>query len=95
MFRSTPQGLVFDVRVIPRAARAGIAGTRDNALLVRLTAPPVEGAANEQLIEVLAKTLDVSKHAVTIIAGERNRLKRVQVRGVTEELVRAACRLSH
>ena len=95
MFRSTPQGLVFDVRVIPRAARAGIAGTRDNALLVRLTAPPVEGAANEQLIEVLAKALEVSKHAVTIIAGERNRLKRVQVRGVSEELVRAACRLPH
>jgi len=95
MFQSTPQGLVFSVRVIPRAARAGIAGTRGNALLVRLTAPPVEGAANEQLVEVLAKVLDVPKHAVTIIAGERNRLKRVQVRGVTEELVRAACRLLH
>lgn len=83
----------IDVRVIPRAARSGLAGMRDGVLLVRLTAPPVEGAANAALIEVLSKTLRVPKRALTIVAGERSRLKRVRVEGVTEEFVRAACQL--
>jgi uncharacterized protein (TIGR00251 family) len=86
--------VTLDVRVIPRAARSGFAGTRDGVLLVRLTAPPVEGAANAALIEVLSKVLRVPKRAVTIVSGQRNRLKRVRVEGVTEDAVRAACRLS-
>jgi uncharacterized protein (TIGR00251 family) len=85
--------VTLDVRVIPRAARSGLAGTRDGVLLVRLTAPPVEGAANAALIEVLAKALRVPKRALTIVGGERSRLKRVRVEGVTEEFVRAACQL--
>ena len=89
-----PGGVILSVRVIPRAGRSGLAGTRDGALLVRLTAPPVEGAANAALVEVLAKALRVPKRQVTIVAGERNRLKRVRVEGVTEEFVRAACGLS-
>ena len=54
MIESTPEGVVITVRVIPRAARSGVAGTRDGALLVRLNAPPVDGAANAELIEVVA-----------------------------------------
>ncbi len=77
----------LDVRVIPRAARPGLAGTRDGALVVRVSAPPVEGAANAELIQVLAKELDVSKRQVTIVAGERGRMKRVKVEGVTAERV--------
>jgi len=86
--------VTLDVRVIPRAARSGLAGTRDGVLLVRLTAPPVEGAANAALIEVLSKVLHVPKRALTIVSGQRSRLKRVRVEGVTEDAVRAACRLS-
>ena len=56
----------LDVRVIPRAARPGLAGTRDGALLVRVSAPPVQGAANAELIQVLAKELGVSKRQVAI-----------------------------
>ena len=77
----------IDVRVIPRAARPGLAGTRHGALLVRLSAPPVEGAANAELIQLLAKALDVPKRQVTIVAGERGRLKRVKLEGVTAERV--------
>jgi uncharacterized protein (TIGR00251 family) len=79
---STAGGVVIDVRVIPRASKAGLAGSRDGALLVRLNAPPVEGAANDELIELIAKALGVPRRSVTIVAGERARLKRVQVRGV-------------
>jgi uncharacterized protein len=73
------------VRVIPRSSRPGIAGTRDGALLVRLTSPPVEGAANTELIEVLAKALGVPKRSVTIVSGHRSKLKRVDVSGIDRQ----------
>lgn len=82
MIESTPQGVVLNVRVIPRAGRSGLTGTRDDALLIRLTSPPVEGAANAELLEILADLLDVPKRALTIVSGERSRLKRVRVAGV-------------
>jgi uncharacterized protein (TIGR00251 family) len=78
---------IIDVRVIPRAGRSGIAGWRGDSLLVRLNAAPVDGAANAELIEVLAGALDVPKRAVSIVAGERARQKRVRIDGVTQEFV--------
>ncbi|MBI4266708.1 MAG: YggU family protein [Acidobacteria bacterium] len=89
MITATPDGVMIDVRVIPRASKSCIAGTRDDALVVRLTAPPVEGAANEALVEVLAKTLGVPKRAVTIASGEHTRHKRVRVAGIDAETARA------
>ena len=89
MITATNDGVVIDVRVIPRAGRSGLAGMRDGALLVRLTAPPVEGAANEELIAVLAKALGVPKRAVTIVAGERSRAKRVAVAGISRDAAEA------
>jgi uncharacterized protein (TIGR00251 family) len=82
VIQSTPGGVLLSVRVIPRAGRSGLAGTRDNALLVRLNAPPVEGAANAELIDVLSDILDVPKRVVTIVSGERSRSKRVLVSGL-------------
>ena len=80
--QSTADGVIVSVRVIPRAAKSGVAGTRGGALLVRLTAPPVEGAANAELIEVLASALGVPKRMVSIVGGERARQKRVHVAGI-------------
>jgi uncharacterized protein (TIGR00251 family) len=91
MTTDVPGGVILSVRVIPRAGRSGLAGTRDGALLVRLTAPPVEGAANAELIEVLSRALGVPKRAVSIESGERGRLKRVRVDGVTGDYVNAKC----
>ena len=71
--------------MIPRAGRSGPAGSRDGAFLIRLNAPPVEGAANSELIELLAKLFDVPKRHVTIVSGERSRLKRVRIAGVTAQ----------
>jgi uncharacterized protein (TIGR00251 family) len=73
---------MLDVRVIPRAGKSGPAGIRDGALLVRLNAPPVEGAANAELIDVLARLFDIPKRNVTIVRGERSRVKRVRIDGV-------------
>jgi len=83
VIESTLDGsIIISVRVIPRAARSGLAGTRGGALLVRLHAPPVDGSANAELVDVIATALDVPKRAVSIVAGERSRQKRVRVSGV-------------
>jgi uncharacterized protein YggU (UPF0235/DUF167 family) len=71
------------VRVVPRSGRAGVAGTRADALLVRLAAAPVDNAANDELIRILAAILGVPKRAVAIVAGARSRLKRVRVEGIS------------
>jgi len=91
VIEATPTGVILDVRVIPRASKSGMAGVRENAVLVRLSAPPVEGAANAELIEVLADALGVPKRAVAIVSGDRSRTKRVRIDGVT--LAHATSRL--
>jgi hypothetical protein len=88
MITATATGVTIDIRVIPRAAKSGIAGTRDGALLVRLNAPPVEGAANDELIQVLARATGVPKRAITIVSGERSRSKRVAIEGLSIEAAR-------
>jgi len=75
--------LIFSVRVKPRSSRDAIEGEREGALVIRLTAPPVEGEANNALLRLLAARLHTPKSAVRILSGERGRLKRVAVRGVT------------
>jgi uncharacterized protein (TIGR00251 family) len=85
-----PAGVAFAVRVVPRAGRTQVAGVRGDALLVRLAAPPVEGAANEALVAFLARIFDRPKRDVTIASGHASRDKRVVVAGLTAESA-AAC----
>ena len=89
MIQFIGDGIVVDIRVIPRAGRSGLAGVRGDRLLVRLNAPPVDGAANLELIDVLAAALGVPKRALTIVAGERSRQKRVRVSGVDQATAKA------
>ena len=79
----TDDAVVIDVHVIPRAHKSEIAGTRGEALLVRLNAPPVDGAANSELIELLATAFGLAKREVSIVSGERSRAKRVRITGRT------------
>lgn len=74
----------FLVRVQPRASRDEIGGVIEGALKIRLQAPAVENRANEALIEYLARLLKTPKSAVRILAGERSRSKRIEIRGVTK-----------
>ena len=87
--REVAGGVELAVRVIPRAAHAGLAGMREAAVLVRLGAAPVDGAANAELIAVLAAVFSVPRRQVSLIAGDRSRLKRVRVTGVTASQVAA------
>ncbi len=80
--RTTDAGLTLRVRVQPRASRDAVSGERDGALVVRLTAPPVEGAANEALARFLGKALGVARSAVRVVSGARGRNKVVSVAGV-------------
>ena len=91
MIQSTANGVVIDVRVVPRAGRSGVAGTRGDALLVRLGAAPIEGAANLELVAVIADVFGVAKRAVSIVSGERSRRKRVSIAGL--DLATASSRL--
>lgn len=72
------------MRVIPRASKPGIAGTRDGALLIRLQSPPVEGAANAELVQVIADAFSVPKRDVAIVAGAQARVKRVTIDGIDD-----------
>ncbi len=80
-------GVRFAVRVQPRASRSGVDGVHGDAVRVRVTAPPVEGAANEAVVEVIAEWLGVPRRTVTIIAGASGRSKVVEVAGATADQV--------
>jgi uncharacterized protein (TIGR00251 family) len=79
----------FAVRVQPRTSRDEIAGEYQDGPKIRLTAPPLDGRANEALRRLLAARLKVPRAAVRIVAGEHSRTKRVEVRGVTAAMIRA------
>ncbi|HZI18046.1 MAG TPA: DUF167 domain-containing protein [Pyrinomonadaceae bacterium] len=76
----TPEGITFGVRVVARASRTAIAGEHDGALKLRVAAPPVGGAANEELTRFLARALGVAAGAVEIVSGRASRSKVVRVR---------------
>jgi hypothetical protein len=94
MIETTRDGVAIKVRVIPRAARSGVAGTRGDRLLVRLHAPPVDGAANTALVEVLADALGVPRRAVSIASGQTSREKEIRVAGLDPATARSRLGLS-
>jgi uncharacterized protein (TIGR00251 family) len=83
--KETGDGITFAIRVLPRSSRCEIAGVQDNALKLKITAPPVEGAANEECIKFLSKRLDVAKSRISIVTGGHSRLKTVHVAGLTRK----------
>ena len=92
--RDTASGATFAIKVHPRAKKDVIAGEIGGALKVALTAPPVEGKANEACIRFFAEFLRVPRSSVTIAAGESSRNKVIRVHGLTaaqvEERLRSA-----
>lgn len=77
------------LHVTPRASRNEIVGWREDALAIRLTAPPVEGAANRACVELVAQILDISKSRIRVAAGHKSRDKTVEIEGLTDAQVRA------
>ena len=79
----TQDAVVFVVKVIPRSSKSEVVREFNGALKVKLTAPTVEGAANKELVKLLAKTFRVSKSRIKIIGGKTSRTKRVQIDDLT------------
>lgn|SRR2546423_3772746 len=85
--RATQDGVEIEIRVIPRAKKSAFGGERDGALVVRVAAPPVEGAANDAVVDLFSSALRVPRRAIRIISGERDRNKRIAIAGINKDRV--------
>lgn len=94
ILRDLPDGVALRVRVIPRSKRTALAGVRGDCLVVKLTAAPVDGAANSALVDFLAEVLDVPSSAVAIVRGAGSREKTVKVQGLDVHTARVRLGLS-
>lgn len=75
--------LIFNVRVVPQSSKSAIVGELDGSLKVKLQSPPVDGAANAELIRILAKHFGVAKSAVVILKGQTSKTKQIKISGIT------------
>jgi len=82
--RESKKGLTFDIHVIPHASRVEIVGVQEGALKVKVTVPPVEGAANEACIKLLAKELGLKKSQLEIASGAKSRKKTIMVKDISK-----------
>lgn len=92
--RETTSGVTLTVRLQPKAKKTAIVGELDGALKLAVTAPPVEGRANEALLRFVAELLKVARSSVTIAAGASSRNKVIRIAGLTAEQVRSRLKLS-
>jgi len=88
--READGGVRVEILVQPRASRTRAVGEHDGRLKIQVAAPPVDGAANEELVSFLAESLGIPKRDVTIVAGETGRRKTVLLRGVAAAAVAGA-----
>ena len=90
---ATSTGILFQVYVQPKSSRNAIVGVYGDALKIKLTAPPVDGAANAACIKFLAKCLQVPKSSVEIVSGRTSRHKQIHIQTEGSELIRIKERL--
>lgn len=83
-FIEKDNALIFSVRVTPKSSKSEIVGELDGALKVKIKSPPIDGAANAELIKTLAKFFDVPKSAIEIIKGETSKNKQIKIEGVSK-----------
>jgi uncharacterized protein (TIGR00251 family) len=87
--KDTPAGATFSVKIHPRARKNAITGVVGDALKLALTAPPVEGRANQAVIEFFADLFEIPQSSVTIASGATSRNKIIRVAGLTKAAVAA------
>jgi hypothetical protein len=85
--KETQNSVTFKVRLIPRSSRNAVLGEQEGALKIALSAPPVEGAANQALIKFLAEVLGVRKSAIKIMAGGKSKNKTIRIENLTKEAI--------
>ncbi len=77
------KGVIFEVRLQPKASKNEISGILEDSLKIRVTSPPVQGKANQACIEVIAKSLGLKRNEIEILSGHASRRKRLYARGIT------------
>jgi len=82
-FQRSKKGVTLKIKVEPRSSRKGISGVVGDAIKIKVNAPPVGGAANEELIEVLSEEFGIKKTSIKILRGMSSRNKVVEIEGVT------------
>jgi uncharacterized protein (TIGR00251 family) len=80
--RATAKGVEFGLKVVPRAKKPGVDGLFDGRVKLRLASPPVDGKANKEVVELVARVLKVRNDQVELVAGETSRQKTVRVVGL-------------
>ncbi|MDD2372821.1 MAG: DUF167 domain-containing protein [Syntrophomonadaceae bacterium] len=83
--QESDEGLRIEVKVQPRSSRNQISGEQEGALKVKLTAPPVEGEANQALVNFLSRLLKLPRKNIILIRGETTRNKLIEIRGISKE----------
>jgi uncharacterized protein (TIGR00251 family) len=91
--RETPEGVVLTLKVIPRSSVNAVAGLQADALKIKVTAPPVDSAANAEVVRFLAEVLEVSRGAVQLLRGATSRHKQVRVTGLSAAQIQQRLRL--
>lgn len=81
-------GVIIDIRVVPRSSHIAIEPENNGVYRIKLTAPPIDGKANRQLLEVLAERLQLQAYQLEIASGEHARTKRIRISGIDKETAR-------
>lgn len=84
VYKVTKDGVILNIRLLPRSSRCEVAGIQDENLKIRITAPPVEGRANEECIRFLSDCLGVKRSRISIVAGHKSKNKKIAVSDLTE-----------
>ena len=85
--RSTDEGTRIDIYVVPRASRSRIVGEHDGRLKIQIAAPPVDGAANKEILRLFSSVFGVSKSRVVLIQGQAGKRKTVEILSLSSEEV--------
>ena len=92
--QQTEDGVILSLRVQPRSSKNMLVGLQGDLLKVKLTSPPVDGAANKRCCDYLAKLFAIAKSRIVLVAGEKGRQKRVLLRGMDLESVETVLKSS-
>jgi uncharacterized protein len=87
LLRESKKGLSFDIQVIPHASRVELVGVQDGVLKIKVTAPPVEGAANDACIKLLAGELGLKKSQMEISSGAKSRKKTIMIKDISKGML--------
>ena len=90
--KESEDGITFNIKVLPRSSRCEIAGIQEGSLRIKITAPPVEGLANEECVKFLSKKLGIAKSRIKIVAGLQAKNKVLFISGLNRKDLEAFIR---